>query len=169
VIAANKNPPDDDGEKPPESKGVLGDGALHPGKYNMRLIGRAIREGWKISQKRKAMIVSQMAAVVERSEEERNQIGAARVLVAADGVNVKREALEQASDNPSTTQVNVAVGVTVQQVMQEELKRTGFYEYESAKLANGGHAADPSPPSQNGNGRHVDSGPALNGDQPGVD
>lgn len=74
--------------------GILGDGSLHPGKYNMALARRAIKAGWPISDEVKKLVVDQMAEVVGSSDDERNRIGAARVLVAADGVNARREAAD---------------------------------------------------------------------------
>lgn len=71
--------------------GILGDGELHPGKYNMALVRRAIKNNWPLSPEIRQLVVSQMALVVGKSEDERNKIGAAKVLVAADNVNAKRE------------------------------------------------------------------------------
>lgn len=71
--------------------GVLGDGELRAGKGNMRLVQRAIRNGWPIPDKMKAMVVRQMGMIVRDAESARDKTAAARVLVAADSVNVRRE------------------------------------------------------------------------------
>lgn len=74
-----------------EPKGVLGDGALRPGKYNMALVRRAIRNGYPIKKETRQKLIEQMETVMECGESDRDKIAAARVIVAADSVNVKRE------------------------------------------------------------------------------
>ena len=76
-----------------QPKGVLGDGALHAGKYNMALVRRAIKKQWPIDRKRRQAIVDQMALIVDQGEEARDKIAAAKVLVSADAVNAKRESM----------------------------------------------------------------------------
>ena len=72
---------------------------MHPGRYNMALVRRAIREDWPIPPAVRAMVVNQMALVVGRGEDERNRIAASKVLVAADAVNAKREGMDQADEH----------------------------------------------------------------------
>lgn len=74
-----------------DSPGVLGDGVLHPGKYNMALVRSAIRKGYPISEELKKKLIDQMDSVLEGAEEPRDKIGAAKVIIAADMVNVRRE------------------------------------------------------------------------------
>lgn len=76
------------------SVGVLGDGELHPGKYNMAIARKAIREKWPITDQIRQLVINQMALVVGKSEDERNRIAASKVLVAADSVNTRREEIE---------------------------------------------------------------------------
>ena len=78
--------------KPPETAGVLGDGALHPGKYNMALMRRAIKGKWPITREIRQKVIDQMVLVVDCAESDRDKIGAAKVIVSADGMNAKREA-----------------------------------------------------------------------------
>lgn len=75
-----------------ESSGVLGDGALHPGKYNMALVRSAIRKGYPIPDELKKKLIDQMDLVLGDAEDARDKIGAAKVIIAADMVNVRREA-----------------------------------------------------------------------------
>ncbi len=75
-----------------DSAGVLGDGAEHAGKYNMALARRAISNGWPISPEVRQLVVEQMALIVECSPKARNQMAAAKVLIAADALNARREA-----------------------------------------------------------------------------
>lgn len=105
MIAEPENADDDS-----EPRGVLGDGALRPGKYNMALARRAIREDWPMSAEMRTLLINQMALVVGRSPDERNKIGAARVMVAADSVNVRREEMDQRDEHkaqPDLVDINV--------------------------------------------------------------
>ena len=109
------------GDLPSEPQGVLGDGALQPGRYNMRLIRRAIREDWPLSPETRKLVVEQMGDVVRLGKTDRNKIGAALVLVAADGVNVKRERLDVQVEQPqaptTAVQVNVNFGDAVRELI----------------------------------------------------
>lgn len=57
----------------------------------MALIRKAIRNRWPINREIRQKLVDQMLHVMEGSENERNQIAAARVLATVDAVNAKRE------------------------------------------------------------------------------
>lgn len=110
-----------------QTAGVLGDGALHPGKGNLRLLARAIRERWPISEDVRARVVNQMSKVVDGSPEERNVIAAARVLVQADACNLR----EQALDQPQTVlhHHSGAVGVGIVELRQEVLHDPNYLEF----------------------------------------
>ena len=98
----------------PNGIGVLGDGFLHAGKYNMRLVGRAIREDWPIPPELRAMLVEQMGKIVDKGKNNRDKIAASKVLVSADTVNVKREALDIQADAPVNMPmvgINVSNGI----------------------------------------------------------
>jgi hypothetical protein len=75
-------------------RGVLGAGCARPGKYNLRLIRRAIREGWPIPPEQRAVLVAHLTAIIE-SGHARNSIAAARCLLAAARANGGREARER--------------------------------------------------------------------------
>jgi hypothetical protein len=90
----------------------LGDGDLHPGKANMRLIRRAIKNGWNVPEEYKAAVVEQMAKVATESDDERNRIAASKVLVAADSVDARFQQASDKPDHPSTV-VNVTTAVQV--------------------------------------------------------
>jgi hypothetical protein len=85
---------------------VLGDGGLHPGKGNMALVRRAIRDGWPIPAEVRQSVVTQLAGVVAGSEDERNKIAASKVLVSASAVNATLERLDQADDHVKRPQVH---------------------------------------------------------------
>lgn len=71
--------------------GLLGDGALKAGKSNMRLVARAIREGWPVSDEVKRDLVDQMHLVGTCANSHRNQIAATRVAIEMENANIKRE------------------------------------------------------------------------------
>jgi len=167
MIAINKEQPDDEN---PGGQGVLVD--AHHSRGDMVLVRRAIREEWKISKTRRAEIISRLMGIVKGSDDERNIIGASKAVLTADAINAKREATEAALENAAKQQgqpINVAVGVTVQQIMQAERERTGFLEYESIRLASGGHAPDAPARGSNGHGGANGHGPAPGTDQSGID
>lgn len=159
-------------EKQPDSAGgsggPFGDGGLHAGKYNMALIRRAIRAGWPISDRMKKLICDQMVKIVGKGRIIRNQIAAARVLVAADNVNVRREAVHDATEarreewltkeeaGPTKVNVNVAVGIGVG--VQELLKEREYIDYLRSRAVeedcNAGAVC------ANGDGRAVENGQA---------
>jgi hypothetical protein len=103
VIAKADDIPDGD----ENSAGVLGDGALHAGKYNMALARRAIREDWPIPSDLRAMLIRQMGRIVKGNPDARNKIAAAKVLVAADAVNQRREAMDQADEHKRLPSLNL--------------------------------------------------------------
>lgn len=78
--------------------GMFGDGAARVGKGNMRLVRRAIGGRWNVPEEIKKLVVNQMAVVVGRSEKNEDKIGAARVLIAADLSDARREAADQRAD-----------------------------------------------------------------------
>jgi hypothetical protein len=83
----------------------------------IRLIRRAILNGWNVPEDIKRAVVEEMARLVAGKNDQgqpievnsRNRIAAARVLVAADSVDARMET----SDKP-TTQVNVNVSSATQ-------------------------------------------------------
>jgi nicotinate-nucleotide pyrophosphorylase len=78
------------------SKGVRG-GILDERrpKEHMAMMRRAVRQGWPISDEMRRLIMNQMALIVGRSEKDRDRVAAAKVIVSADSVNVRREQMDQ--------------------------------------------------------------------------
>lgn len=109
MIALPNQIPEDD-ENP---SGVLGDGALLAGKHNMVLIRRAIREDWPIPPDLRVLLVRQMGRVMKHNPDARNKIAAAKVLVAADAVNQRREAMDQADEHKRMPNLNMNLNVDV--------------------------------------------------------
>lgn len=98
--------------------GVLGDGALHAGKGNMAMIRRALRDDWPIPPDLRKTLVAQMGKILESADSDRDCIAAAKVLVAADSLNAKREATDLAAEKTADPSVQVNVGVSVQSALQ---------------------------------------------------
>ena len=85
-------------ESPPDAsldaplfRGVLGGGCAHPGRANLRLIRRAIREGWNIPEAKRRALVEHLVGVCHAGNA-RNTIAAVRCLIEADRANVRAEA-----------------------------------------------------------------------------
>lgn len=90
------------------------------GGKDMRLLRRAIREDWPITPEIRRLIVNQMALTAGRSEDERNRIAAAKVLVAADSINARREATDmQAEKLPPAVAVGVQVNVNEEAALND--------------------------------------------------
>ena len=61
---------------------------------DLKMIERAVKNRWPISDELKALIAERVTGIVETSESTRDVINAARVAIQADGLNAKREAME---------------------------------------------------------------------------
>lgn len=118
-------PRDEVDKPPPPPPPTIGDGALHPGRYNMAVVRKAIKENYPITDAIRQLVTSQMALVVGRSQSEKSRIAAAKVLVTADAQNVKRaelalrtESFETDVENGfsrNTVNVNITLEATQQQ------------------------------------------------------
>ena len=63
-------------------------------RTDLILTRRAVRSDWPIPAEARGQIVSEMLRIVSSSANDRERIGAARVLIVADSVNVRREAFD---------------------------------------------------------------------------
>lgn len=63
------------------------------------MIRSAIKNEYPISDAVRKLIVNQMALIIGRDESSKMRVAASRVLIAADAVNAKREALQQAEEH----------------------------------------------------------------------
>lgn len=63
----------------------------HHERETAQMIRRAIRNKWPVRQDVKQLVIDRMAEIVRDSEQERNKIAAASVIVSADNVNARRE------------------------------------------------------------------------------
>ena len=75
-------------------------------KTDLILTRRAIRNDWQMSAAARGKIVSEMIRIVSSSASDRERIGAAKVLIAADAVNVKRESLDLQAERKNPPEQN---------------------------------------------------------------
>jgi len=123
--------------------GILGDGGLQAGKYNMALVRRAIKNGWDVPPEIKKLVVNQMALVVGKSEDERNRVAASKVLVAADAVDARREATQAEEDKPEAASIVNVLNLTV--LTHEQLE-----QLDRALAIAAGGSGGTAPPDRNG-------------------
>lgn len=101
-------------EKPP---GILGDGALRPGKGNLALVRRAIRNRWPVPKELRESLIAQCQAVMEQSYKPADIIAAAKTILEADKINVAATKLDEQHHGQTNIQVNVdsqaAAGVKI--------------------------------------------------------
>lgn len=124
---------------------MYGPGGLYSGRGDMALLRRANRERWPMTEQRRAMLLDQMFSIVEQSPDARHRIAAAKVIVAADAINVN----QQKVDTPKESNVNVnvsggvAVGVVTAQLREQMLHDDRYLEYlrqaEQPVPSSGGH------------------------------
>lgn len=69
--------------------GPLGDGGIHPGRYNMRMVGMALRKGWKIDEEALKQLPEQMLETALKAKSVRTRIAAAKVVILMHGQNIK--------------------------------------------------------------------------------
>lgn len=97
-----------------------GQGEEPPTRSEMVLYQRAIRNRWPVGPKLKRRIVRAMAKVVENHDSnERDKIGAARVLVAADALNAKREQTESQADTAGQVQRHEHLHANVTELLND--------------------------------------------------
>lgn len=91
-------------EQPQESEppGGIGGNCFidqRTGGRDLQLVRRAIREDWPIPAGVRKLLVEELGGVLKDGEDERNKISAAKALIAADAVNARREAMDQADEH----------------------------------------------------------------------
>lgn len=94
MIAIANNSEDGD-----EAQGGRGEPALTPTRNTAALVRRAIREDWPIKPHVREAVMNQMAIIALNGATHRDKVAAAKTLVAADAVNAKREAMDQADEH----------------------------------------------------------------------
>lgn len=148
----------------------------HHTRADLKMIERAQRQGWGISQKRRAAVVSKMSELVEKATDNRTKVGAAKVLVQADAINVKREQLAQKDEHHAagqTLHVDHSGGLVVGVLRDTVINDPRYLEYLRSKAIAGNGDAGPvgaidhegrngSPAVANGEA-HSPPGPGNNG------
>jgi hypothetical protein len=165
-------------QEPELITGPLGDGGLHPGKYNMKMAAKAIKEGWPITPAMKQLLINQMILVVGKSPNNRDKTAAARVIISADAINARREqTAQEAETGGNTFNLNVAkVENPVVSLRQELLNDPEYLEFLRSRSEDGesgavrevhlsGPVEDAQPPEGAGPGHHGNT-PGSGGDPP---
>lgn len=110
-------------------------------KQDARMIQRAILNRWPINEEIRQKIVSQMSAIASHGESDRDRIGAARVLVSADSLNLQgekldldREQFEHAKQTGSQSAISVNIennipAQTVSELRQQMLADSKYVEF----------------------------------------
>ena len=70
--------------------GILGEGCARPGRANLRLIRRAIREGWDIPEAKRKALVDHLMGVMEVAKP-RDVMAAIFCVVEAEGINQREQ------------------------------------------------------------------------------
>jgi hypothetical protein len=91
---------------PPLFRGVLGGGCARPGKANLRLIRRAIREGWDIPEAKRRALIDHLMGIM-RTGHARNALATAWCFIEAEWANLRAESqrlagTEDRRENPGS-------------------------------------------------------------------
>jgi cytosine/adenosine deaminase-related metal-dependent hydrolase len=87
----------------------------------MKMIERAIRNRWPISDELKAKIAERVSGIVEMSDSTRDVINAARVAIQADSLNAMREAMELDAEKGPEIHLHAHTGTeAARQVIESE-------------------------------------------------
>ena len=87
--------------------------------WEMVIERKAVANDWIISKKRKATLISEMYRTIENGDAARDQIAAARVVVAADSINVARERQRIPEEHIHTHTGQVDIRAAVVEMQQE--------------------------------------------------
>lgn len=88
-------------------------------KWERVLERRAVNSGWIISQKRRATLISKMYDTIEGESTPRDRIAAARVVVAADSLNVQREKNDEPEHHVHEHTGRIDIRATVIEMQQD--------------------------------------------------
>lgn len=102
----------------PTNNGGEGGGPDRLTRSEMRLLERAIKQRFELTDKGRKEVPAEMEKIATgKRMSPRNKIAAARVLVAMDAVNVAQEKQDSGSDQPIFVQINTIEAVKPVQVI----------------------------------------------------
>lgn len=107
-----------------------------------RMIERAIRHGWPMSETIKRMTVNKLAAIVDHSKSERSVIAASKALVAIGKLNADLD--KPTPESSVTVGVQVNQGAIVSQEQLADLSTEELRQYLAVKRKLIGRSGDPS-------------------------
>lgn len=124
---------------------VVHDGQIR-GRYNMQQIGRAIENGWPITEADRGYIISEMLRVTRESKSNRARISASKVLVAMTGVNARLLSIDQKTEM-GPNQINILNQINQGETACEEadLRRLTLAELEQLRQLQAKVAGQPGP------------------------
>ena len=85
----------------------------HHRRSDLRMIGMAIRRGWKIPETIMEQLPEVLANLATKSEDDRTRIGAARVLVAMHGQNQNEEPVTKYVEHHHAHELGPVTGETI--------------------------------------------------------
>lgn len=138
-------PPGDEAKPTPAVDEVLAEPAVIS-RSDSKMIERAVKHKWPIKNSLRRAIVEKMEAAVNEGCP-KTQIAAARVIIAADKLNIHRETAAESKENSGT---NINVNITVEAAQQqaelaaiaEEIRARRVVEAVHVRPAGIGHSAD---------------------------
>jgi hypothetical protein len=91
---------------------------------DMALAARAERERWPLTPETRRTIHDKMLAIVQGEGSERARVAAAKVLVAADAINTRREGLASGKpESQSTTNISNTLIIQAIDAAEQDIKR----------------------------------------------
>lgn len=105
-------------EAPENLMGVLGGG---PSKYNLRMAATALANDYPITPEIRQLIVEQATMIASTANSKRTRLAAAKVLLAADNTNIKRQLLAVEERKAEVTAATAMVDIS--QVLEDVRKQ----------------------------------------------
>ena len=106
-----------------------------PSRSDLILYRKAIKDGYNLSAEQRARMVRVAEALLE-SADERSQLGAAKVLLAADKLDLEVEKLATASAPQTVNNTQINVGTDLAKMTDDQLRA-----YIAARLGSGSSGA----------------------------
>ena len=127
----------------------------------MAMVRRAIKEGWPITPQLRRILVDKMADVMTLADDERTQVAAAKVLIAADAINTKREAMDQADDHKAQPDLHLHAHADIEGFRREVVNDPEYLDFLRTRI--GQENGYPGPVHADGDG-----GQAVDSPAPGI-
>ena len=90
------------------------------GLREINLTRRAVKARWPIPKTKRGAIMREMVEIATTTEDVRSRVAAARVLLAADALNMDQEKRDDGSDNTLNVNVRGGIVMTVEQAVEAD-------------------------------------------------